>query len=296
LKYDGYRAPMRVTGDGAELWSRNGSNLTDHFPDLVAAATSQVPARTVVDGEAVVWLNGRLDFDQLQHRMVSRPLAAARLARENPASYLVFDLLAMDGEDWRGRPWRARRVALEQLATSWRPPLQLSPYTDDYATALEWFGDYRAVGIEGLVAKGAGSPYRPGTRGWVKTKSRENLDVIVGAVVGPLERPEAIVAGRFMSGGELVVVGRSTALSSAQAADLAALLTAMPAQEHPWPTVIGSGRFGGGSVTINHVRPELVVEVAADTALQAGRHRHSVRLLRLRLDLHASDIARFTGG
>jgi hypothetical protein len=95
LKYDGYRAPLRVTGQGAELWSRNGSNLSSHFPDLVAAAEAQLAAGVVLDGEAVVWLDGRLNFDQLQRRMVSRPAVAAKLAREHPASYVAFDLLTL---------------------------------------------------------------------------------------------------------------------------------------------------------------------------------------------------------
>ena len=161
LKYDGYRAPLRVTGQGAELWSRNGSNLSSHFPDLVAAAEAQLAAGVVLDGEAVVWLDGRLNFDQLQRRMVSRPAVAAKLAREHPASYVAFDLLTLGEQDLRPHPWRDRRAALEDLASTWRPPLQLSPYTDDYDTALEWLVDYRVAGVEGLVAKGAGSPTVP---------------------------------------------------------------------------------------------------------------------------------------
>ena len=214
LKYDGYRAPLRVTGQGAELWSRNGSNLSSHFPDLVAAAEAQLAAGVVLDGEAVVWLDGRLNFDQLQRRMVSRPAVAAKLAREHPASYVAFDLLTLDEQDLRPHPWRDRRAALEDLASTWRPPLQLSPYTDDYNTALEWLVDYRVAGVEGLVAKGAGSPYRPGSRDWIKVRSRENLDVIVGAVIGPASRPEALIAGRYTDTGELVIVGRTTALST----------------------------------------------------------------------------------
>lgn len=65
----------------------------------------------------------------------------------------------------------------------------------------------------------------------------------------------------------------------------------MPAAEHPWPGEISSGHFGGGPVAITHVRPALVIEIAADPALQAGRHRHAVRLLRLRPDLSPTDIS-----
>jgi ATP-dependent DNA ligase len=295
LKYDGYRAPLRVTGQGAELWSRNGSNLSSHFPDLVAAAEAQLAAGVVLDGEAVVWLDGRLNFDQLQRRMVSRPAVAAKLAQEHPASYVAFDLLTLGEQDLRPHPWRDRRAALEDLASTWRPPLQLSPYTDDYDTALEWLVDYRVAGVEGLVAKGAGSPYRPGSRDWIKVRSRENLDVIVGAVIGPASRPEAVVAGRYTDTGELVIVGRTTALSTRQAKQLATVLTPAATGEHPWPPRIGSGHFDGGSLDITRVQPDVVVEVAADSALQAGRHRHPLRLLRLRPDLAADDIDTFAG-
>src|SRR4030095_9866093 len=170
LKYDGYRAPLRVTGQGAELWSRNGSNLSSHFPDLVAAAAAQLAPGVVLDGEAVVWLDGRLNFDQLQRRMVSRPAVAAKLAREHPASYVAFGLLALDDQDLPPHTWSDRRAALEDLASTWRPPLQLSPYTDDYDTALEWLVDYRVAGVEGLDAKGAGSPSPPRRREPIKRR------------------------------------------------------------------------------------------------------------------------------
>ena len=196
-------------------------------------------------------------------------------------------------QDLRPHPWRDRRAALEDLASTWRPPLQLSPYTDDYDTALEWLVDYRVAGVEGLVAKGAGSPYRPGSRDWIKVRSRENLDVIVGAVIGPASRPEAVVAGRYTDTGELVIVGRTTALSTRQAKQLATVLTPAATGEHPWPPRIGSGHFDGGSLDITRVQPDVVVEVAADSALQAGRHRHALRLLRLRPDLAADDVDTF---
>lgn len=145
-----------------------------------------------------------------------------------------------------------------------------------------------------MVAKGAASRYRPGERGsWVKVKHRSQVDGIIGAVIGPVARPEAIVVGRYTAVGVLKIVGRSTALTSQQAKALAAALTEVPGSGHPWPAEIGGGQFGGGEVAITHVAPEVVVEVAADTALQAGRHRHALRLLRVRTDLAPEDIATF---
>ena len=165
-KYDGYRAVLQAPAtNGIRLWSRNGTNLADVFPDLVAAATEQIPPGVVLDGEAVVFADGTLSFDQLQHRMASRPAAVAQLAQQHPASYVAFDVLAVAGADVRQLPWRDRRLLFDELGGGFQPPLQISPYTDDHQTALDWFAAL-PPGIEGLVAKGQATPYQPGRRGW----------------------------------------------------------------------------------------------------------------------------------
>lgn len=293
MKWDGFRASMQVRPDGhVTYWSRRGTDLSSAFPDLVEAARSQVPTGVVCDGEAVAWVDGRLSFDHLQQRMVSSPAATARLARQHPASYVAFDILAVDGTDVRGLPWRDRRLLLEELGAGFAPPLQVSPYTIDHATAVEWFTELtEATGVEGIVAKRLSSRYLAGDRAaWVKVKRRSLVDGIVGAVVGPVSWPEAVVVGRYTAEGVLRIVGRSTALASRQAQELAGLLTEVPAADHPWPVEISGGHFGGGPVAITHVNPVLVVEVAADTALQAGRHRHALRVVRLRIDLAVQDV------
>ena len=89
------------------------------------------------------------------------------------------------------------------------------------------------------------------------------------------------------------MVGRSTALTERQATELAAVLTEVPGSDHPWPAEIGGGHFGGGTVAITAVDPVVLVvlvEVAAATALQSGRYRHALRLVRLRTDLAPADI------
>lgn len=142
-----------------------------------------------------------------------------------------------------------------------------------------------------MVAKGAATRYRPGERGsWVKVKHRSLVDGIIGAVIGSVTNPEAIVVGRYTADGVLKIVGRSTALTNQQASALAGVLTEVAGSGHPWPAEIGGGHFSGGKVSITHVAPDVVVEVAADTALQAGRHRHALRLLRVRTDLAPEDI------
>ena len=289
-KWDGYRLVVVRTASSTRLWSKQGRDLTDRFPDVAAAALAQVPAGTVLDGEVVIWHGDRLDFGLLQQRMVAAPGRMGALVAAHPASYVAFDVLAAGGSDLRGQRLARRRAELERLAARWAPPLQLSPATSDPAEARQWFTDFRPAGVEGLVAKGAGTRYAPGRREWLKVKSWETTEVLAGGVIGPIDRPSQLVAGRYRDG-ELVVVGRTSPLSPRQAAELAAVLS--PAgDDHPWPDRIGTGRFGGGklSVPLTRVTPSAVVEVSADAALQAGVFRHPLRFVRVRPDLAPEDL------
>jgi ATP-dependent DNA ligase len=289
-KWDGYRLVVVRTAGTTRVWSKQGRDLTDRFPDVVAAAVAQVPAGTVLDGEVVIWNGSRLDFGLLQRRMVTTPSHIPALVAATPASYVAFDLLAAGGTDLRGQRLSRRRAQLETLAERWAPPMQLSPSTIDADEARRWFEDFRPAGIEGLVAKGAGTRYAPGRREWLKVKSWETTEVLAGAVIGAMQRPSQLIAGRYRDG-ELVVVGRSVPLNPQQSAELGAVLTPAGAA-HPWPDRIGSGAFGGGklSVPITKVDPSVVVEISADAALQAGVFRHPLRYVRVRPDLEPGDL------
>ena len=290
-KWDGFRLVVVRQAGSTRVWSRQGRDLTDRFPDVAAAARAQLPAGTVVDGEVVVWNGDRLDFGLLQQRMATAAGRMGPVVAAHPASYVAFDLLAVGGADQRARRLRERRAELEALAVRWPPPLQLSPTTTDLGEALRWSREYRAAGVEGLVVKSASGRYLAGRRDWLKVKSWETTEVVVGGVIGPIDRPSQLVVGRSRDG-ELVIVGRTSPLTPDQAAGVAGVLR--PAgPDHPWPDRIGTGRFGGGrlSVALTRVDPSLVVEISADAALQAGVFRHPLRFLRVRSDLRPSDVA-----
>ena len=207
-KWDGYRAAVVMVGQ-VQIVSRRGTDLTAVFPELAAAVTEQVPDATLLDAEVVVLREGRLSFDALQHRMAGRARQAARLAAGGPASLVFFDIMLDQGDDVRSLTWVERRARLESLAEGWRAPLQITPYTTDHAIATEWMESLAPMGIEGIVSKRLHSRY--GGRGaWSKTKFRETLEGIIGATIGPLNRPEALIIGRHSDGGELVVLGRTT--------------------------------------------------------------------------------------
>jgi orotidine-5'-phosphate decarboxylase len=109
--------------------------------------------------------------------------------------------------------------------------------------------------------------------------------VIVGGVLGAIDRPEVVIAGRY-SGDDLVVVGRTVPLTDAQSAELGAVLR--PAKPgHPWPDEVASHRWGGRDALkpLTKVQPAVVVEVLADAAMQAGQWRHGLRYLRYRAEL-----------
>jgi hypothetical protein len=200
-------------------------------------------------------------------------------------------VLALDGQDQRGLTYTARRARLEHLSAGWRPPLEICPSTADRNEATAWSADYRRAGIEGLVIKSATGHSPTGRRDWIKVKNRQTREVIVGAVIGSIRRPESVIAAALIDG-ELAVVGLTVALTTAQALQLAKHLT--PADDdHPWPDELGTGVFGQRArVAITKVRPELVAEVAADPALQGRRYRHALRYLRLRTDMDPTDVAR----
>lgn len=286
-KWDGYRGILERTSAGCRVWSRNGADLASGFPEIVQAAREQLEPGTVIDGELVVWRDGRLDFGALASRLAYR--GRRRPPGDlPPVSFLAFDVLAAGDIDMRTKPLRDRRAVLEQLAGSWRPPLQLTPQTADPAQARRWLEEYAAadVGVEGLVAKGAGQRYLPGQRGWVKFRIHNTREATVGAVIGRVDEPVRLILGLRDAAGRLRVAGATHPLSARESAELAAVLVG--ADDHPWPAELSTrqlGRFSREPVVITRVAPTVVVEVEADTAFEYGRWRHLTRYRRLRPDL-----------
>ncbi|AMG85044.1 ATP-dependent DNA ligase [Microbacterium sp. PAMC 28756] len=290
-KWDGFRL-LLVVDDDITLWSRQGKNLTRAFPELVAAA-AQLPNGVILDGEAVVWSDDRLDFDALLRRTNGSSSTVAKLSRAQPASYVAFDILAIADRDARDLRLDDRRTLLEELAREWSPPLNLSPVTADAAEAARWFRALVASGIEGLVVKGGAQPYVGGDRTWVKVKHHDTLDVICAAVIGSRERPEELVVGLPIDG-ELRIVGRSARLAANTARKLGRLLQE-PAASHPWPQEVKPGalsrfnRSGREPVRLTLVQP-LVVEISADVAMAGQSFRHVVRFVRARPEIPVAEV------
>jgi ATP-dependent DNA ligase len=125
-KLDGWRCiAFHDVGGRVDLRSRRDKPLTPYFPEIVGAVLEQLPAGTVIDGELVVYRNSRCDFSALQERVRSRPSVAT------PATLVVFDVLALAGQDLRRLPYRKRRKRLRRLLADATPPLALMPATGE---------------------------------------------------------------------------------------------------------------------------------------------------------------------
>lgn len=291
-KFDGYRILVFRDRDRARLWSRQGKELTRYFPELVEAAAAMIPSGCVVDGEAVMWSEGRLNFEALQRRLSAGREGLRAMVLERPANFVGFDVLGVAGQDARGLPLSDRRALLEELATVWAPPLSLSPQTAERDLARQWFEGLAGAGMEGLVAKSSTQTYKGGKRMWLKAKHVSEVDVVCAAVIGPMERPTEIVAGLPITG-ELRIVGRSSPLKAADSRTLSHLLRP-PAGPHPWPAVVKGttlDRFNRDtSPTALTLVDPVVVEVLADSAWSGQSFRHSLRFRRVRPELDPAHV------
>jgi ATP-dependent DNA ligase len=296
--HGGRRAPR--------LDSRNAKPLLRYFPELEPALAA-LPPGTVADGEIVVVLGGRLDFDALQNRIHPAESRIRLLAAETPAQVALFDLLALRGDDLRRRPFSERRAALEQLAAELGRPgadsttaaWLLSPRTTDVEVAHRWFRDFEPAGFDGIVAKSLDRPYVEGRREMIKVKHRRTVDCVVGGyrLHKDGKRVGSLLLGLYNPDGELHFIGHCSSFSDTEAA---ALLEALRDLE-PRP---GAGSTGGGPAGFGEharhpaapsrwagdkdldfvpVSPVLVVEVSYDQ-LTGDRFRHATRFERWRPD------------
>lgn len=256
-KFDGHRLVLWRDAETVRLQTRSGRDVTAVWMDL-AIAGMQLPAGTILDGEAIVYVAGRVDFGAAQSRANSSPVRARLLAEQHPAHYAVFDLLSHpDHGDIRGWPYVRRRAALEDLLahTGVGPPIQAVPTTTDSTLARTWYEVLRAQGIEGLVVKTGTSVYRGGSRQWRKVRHAETVDAAVVGYTGPAARPRHL-AVRLPDG--------RTALSQT----LTAMLAAQVAPHLVAAGKVRRARTRGGDA-YDAVDADVTVEVLAGTTRHA---------------------------
>jgi len=304
-KWDGFRCIVFRDGDEVELGSRNERPLTRYFPEVVEAVKANLPERCVVDGEVVVPHGDRLDFEALLQRIHPAESRVRRLAEETPASFVAFDLLALGDESLMRAGFGERRDRLEKALADARPPVFLTPVTDDHALAEQWFDTFEGAGLDGVVCKARSVTYRPDERVMLKVKHERTADCVVGGyrwhksggVVGSL------LLGLYDTSGGLQHVGVAAAFSMKRRAELVDELAPYAVEDltgHPWQQwaeaqAHESGRLPGAVSRWNAkkdlswvpLRPDLVVEVAYDH-MEGTRFRHTAQFRRWRTDREPS--------
>lgn len=307
-KWDGWRCLCFVRDGVVRLFSRRGTELTSDFPELVAAAGAQLPDTCVVDGEIIVLVGNRLEYSALARRHAAGG-RAARLAREIPASYVVFDVLWVGDRDCRAAAQRVRRELLEQLMAGTTAPLILTPCTDDLTTAERWFDDLEAYGLDGLVAKPPHQPYLAGSRALTKIKHRRTADVVVGGYRWDRNASTrvptlgSLLLGAFTDDAQLHFLGVSAGFPQDTRIELGRMLGDLEvppdSPSHPWGRGHADGRLPDSAVGWGRhqqqtrlIEPLLACEVTYDALHPdpAGvRFRSNASFLRWRPDKDALD-------
>lgn len=298
-KWDGFRSIVFRDGDEIELGSRNERPMTRYFPELVAAALSELPSRCVVDGEIVIATEDGLDFEALQLRLHPAASRVRMLAEATPASFIAFDLLALGDTDYTARPFAERRAALVDALAGAGRSIHVTPATRDVGTAARWFDEFEGAGCDGVIAKPLDGPYLPDKRVMFKVKHQRTADCVVAGY--RLHKSGADAVGSLLLGlyddGSLASVGVIGAFPMARRRELFTELQPLVTtfDEHPWnwaanvdPDMVR--RYGGGSrwnagkdLSFVPLRPERVVEVRYDH-MEGRRFRHTAQFNRWRPD------------
>jgi ATP-dependent DNA ligase len=271
-KLDGFRAIVFVDGGDGYIQSRGGKALARYFPEL------KFPdGRYVLDGELVIRdSDGNLEFDALQSRIHPAESRIALLAKEIPAAYVAFDLLAEERKSLLETPFGERRACLDALAAT--AGLEVSTLSRDAAQAEEWLRR-----TEGTMAKQLDAHYVPGKRkGMAKVKREREIDcVVMGWRPGKEEGTVGSLILGLYDGDELRSVGHISGFSADAKRGLRTLLEPLETGESG--TAEPSRWTGGRDLEWVALRPELVIEVGYDHA-SAGRIRHGARFRRFRDD------------
>ena len=305
-KWDGFRTLIFRDGDELILQSRDEKPMNRYFPELVAPLLAALPDRCVIDGEIVIVGAHGLDFEALLLRIHPAASRVKLLAKETPASYVAWDVMAIGDEDLREVPLAQRRERLEQLFANISGPIHLSPATRDRELANDWFLRFEGAGLDGVMAKRLDSPYRAGERTMIKIKHSRTADCVVAGFrwhkSGPGTMVGSLLLGLYDDKGDLHHVGVTAAFTNKMRKELVEELAPLrenALENHPWQhwaeaqqqAAEEGQRLPGASSRWNRgkdlswepLRPERVCEVAFDH-MQGTRFRHAAQFVRWRFD------------
>ena len=267
LKWDGVRA-LGACSDETALISRNRNDITVCYPELHDLHTRLVCVDAIVDGEIVAMSEGRPSFEKLQQRInLQNPRDIERAAKAIPVTYVVYDLLYLDGRTTMELPLARRKELLDELVVP-SERVQVSHCTEGAGEAL--FSFARGSKIEGIVAKKTSSLYRPGKRSreWLKIKTTWEADVVVGGwSKGEGNRSStfgSLLVGAYSDEGLHFLGSVGTGFSDKALEEVLPALRSRASSECPFaedPTGLTSGRWGKPLKDPQWIRPELVARV-----------------------------------
>lgn len=230
LKYDGYRNLAYIEGNSVRLISRNGNDYTKRFADVANSLLDLAAGRAMVlDGEMTVTdASGKTDFQALQNYLKN--------PKSQSLTYIIFDLIALDGKDLRERPLIKRKEALETLMKDAPKNLYYSRHIT--GSGKESFLAACEAGLEGIVGKKANSLYS-GTRNgdWIKLKCDRRQEFVIGGMTLTDKKTSGISALLLSvyEGEELVYCGRAgTGLSRRDMEELAEKFKGLERSEAPF--------------------------------------------------------------
>jgi ATP-dependent DNA ligase len=301
-KWDGFRSIVFRDGDEIEIGSRNERPMTRYFPELVTAFRAELPERCVLDGEIiVVGASGdRLDFEALQQRIHPAESRINLLAKQTPAKFVAFDLLALADDDYMQTPFSERRAALESALVDSKAPVHVTAATTDRALATEWFEQFEGAGLDGIVVKPLDGVYQPDKRVMFKVKHERTADCVVAGYrvhKSGAGRVGSLLLGLYGDDGRLANVGVIGAFPMSRREELFAELQPLVTSfdGHPWAwagqeeghrtprSSEGSRWAAKKDLSFTPLRPERVVEVRYDH-MEGDRFRHTAQFVRWRPD------------
>jgi ATP-dependent DNA ligase len=299
-KWDGFRAIVFRGASELFIQSRDSRPLDRYFPELHDALIERLPKGCVIDGEIVIATPRGLDFDALQLRLHPAASRVAKLAKETPSSFVAFDLLAAGGKNLMAAPQRERRARLEEMLVDVEKPVYLTPMTRERRVALDWLERFEGAGLDGVIAKPAGSPYLPGKRAMIKVKHARTADCVVAGFrwhKSGKDTVGSLLLGLYDKHGALHHVGVTSSFTMAMRKALARELAPLREnafENHPWRDWAAQSdtqrmpgahsRWSAGKdLSWEPLRIERVCEVKYDH-LQGDRFRHAAIFLRWRPD------------
>jgi bifunctional non-homologous end joining protein LigD len=290
IKWDGVRAIAYSSPGELRLESRNLIDITHKYPELSRPGRALGSHSAVLDGEIVAFdAEGRPSFSILQQRMqLSSEAQARKQMKATPVTYLVFDLLWLDGHSLMELPYGERRERLETLGLGGES-LQVPEHVVGHGEALLQASVEQH--LEGIVAKQLDAPYQPGRRAksWVKIKTVGRQELVVGGwMPGKGKRSESI--GALLLGvyehGSLRFAGRvGSGFSDAELERLSGLLAPLRRTSSPFKAGAKPPR---GAI---FCEPRLVAEVEFTEWTSDGSLRHPV-YKGLREDKKAEEVVR----